>query len=90
MIKNWPVMQETQVGFQGQENHLEKGMTTHPRILAWRIPKTEDSGGLQSMGSQRVKTLAEQLLQQQKKYNKNNQKSFLCRKTYSRWWARQK
>ena len=54
MIKNLPVMKETQVGFQGQENHLEKGMTSHSSILAWRIPRTEDSGGLQSR-SQRVR-----------------------------------
>ena len=55
MIKNLSVMKETQVGFQGQENHLEKGMTSHSSILAWRIPRTEDCGGLQSMGSQRVR-----------------------------------
>ena len=35
----------------GQENPLEKGMATHPSILAWRIPQTEEAGGLQSMGS---------------------------------------
>ena len=37
-----------------QENPLEEGMATHPSILAWRIPWTEESGGLQSTGSQRV------------------------------------
>ena len=39
----------------GQEDPLEKGMTTHSSILAWRIPGTEEPGGLQSMGSQRVR-----------------------------------
>ena len=39
----------------GQENHLEKGMATHSSILAWRIPWTEEPGGLYSMGSQRVR-----------------------------------
>ena len=37
-----------------QEDPLEKGTATHSRILAWRIPRTEDPGGLQSMGMQRV------------------------------------
>ena len=41
-------------GFNGQEDPLEKGMSTHSSILAWRIPWTEKPGGLQSMGSQRV------------------------------------
>ena len=53
-VKNLPAMQETQVQSLGQEDSLEKGMTTHPSILAWRIPWTEEPGGLQSMGSQRV------------------------------------
>ena len=46
-VKNPPAMQETGVQFLGQEDLLEKGMTTHPSILAWRIPWTEQSGGLQ-------------------------------------------
>ena len=54
MVKNLPAMQETQVGSLGQEDPLEKGMATHSSILAWRISWTEESGGLQSMGSQRV------------------------------------
>ena len=45
--------QETQVQSLGWENPLEKEMATHSRILAWEIPRTEDPGGLQSMGSQR-------------------------------------
>ena len=49
-----PAMQEMQVQSLGQENHLEKGMATHSSILAWRISWTEEPGGLQSMGSQRV------------------------------------
>ena len=47
-------MQETRVRSLGQEDPLEKGMATHSRILAWRIPWTEEPGGLQPMNSQRV------------------------------------
>ena len=54
MVKNLPAMQETQVRSLGWEDPLEKGMATHPSILAWRIPWTEEPGGLQSMGPQRV------------------------------------
>ena len=54
MIKNLPAVQETCVQSLGQEDPLEKGMATHSTILAWRIPWTEESGGFQSMGSQRV------------------------------------
>ena len=54
MVKNLLAMQETQVQFLGQEDPLEKRMTTHSSILTWRIPWTEEPGGLQSMGSQRV------------------------------------
>ena len=51
MVKNLPAVQETQVQSLGREDLLDKGMATHPGILAWRIPCTEESGGLQSMGS---------------------------------------
>ena len=54
-IKNLPAMQETQVWSLGQEDPLEKGIGTHSSILPWRIPWAEIPGGLQSMGSQRVK-----------------------------------
>ena len=47
-------MQETWVQSLSQANPLEKGMATHSNILAWRIPWTEEPGGLQSMGSQRI------------------------------------
>ena len=53
-VKNLPAMQETRVPSLGWEDSLEKGKATHPNILAWRIPWTEEPGGLQSMGSQRV------------------------------------
>ena len=53
MAKN-PAMQETWVQSQGWEDPLEKEMATHSSILVWRIPWTEEPGGLQSMGSQRV------------------------------------
>ena len=51
MAKNPPVVQEIQVWSLGLKDPLEKGMTTHSSILAWRIPWTEAPGGLQSMGS---------------------------------------
>ena len=46
MVKNLPAMQETWVRSLDQENPLEKGMATHSSILAWRIPQTEEPGGL--------------------------------------------
>ena len=52
--ENPPAVRETWVQSLGWENPLEKGKATHPSILAWRIPLTEEPGGLQSMGSQRV------------------------------------
>jgi len=54
-IKSLPSMQETQVQSLGQEDTLEKEMATHSSILAWRIPWTEESGRLQSMGSQSIR-----------------------------------
>ena len=54
-VKNLPAMWETWVLSLGQEDPLEKGMATHYSILAWRIPWTEEPGGLQSMGLQRVR-----------------------------------
>ena len=54
MVKNLPAMQETLVQSLGQEDALEPGMATHSSILAWRIPQTEESSGLQSMESERV------------------------------------
>ena len=53
-VKNPTAMQETQVRSLGWEDPLEKGMATHSSILTWRIPWTEEPGGLQSMGLQRV------------------------------------
>ena len=53
MVKNPLPTQETRV-LLGQEDPLEKEMVTHSSILAWRIPRTEEPGGLQSMGSQRT------------------------------------
>ena len=53
-VKSLPTMQETQVQSLGQEDPLEKEMATHSSILAWKTPWTEESGRLQSMGSQRV------------------------------------
>ena len=50
MVKNLPAVQEIWVWFMGQEDPLVKGMATHSNILTWRIPWTEEPGGLQSMG----------------------------------------
>ena len=55
MVKNPPAMQVTSVWSQDLEDPLEKGMAPHSSILAWRIPWTEEPGGLQSMGSHRVR-----------------------------------
>ena len=52
--KESAAMQETQVQSLGQEDPQEKGIATHSSILVWRIPRTEEPGGLQSMGLQRV------------------------------------
>ena len=54
IVKNLPAMQETWIQSLGQADPLEKDMATHSGIRAWRIPRTEESGGLQSMGSKRV------------------------------------
>ena len=53
-LKRLPAMQETWVWSLGREDALEKEMATHSSIPAWRIPWTEEPGGLQSTGSQRV------------------------------------
>ena len=55
VVKNPPAMQETWVRSLSWDEPLEKGMATHSSILAWRIPWTEEPGGLQSTGSQRVR-----------------------------------
>ena len=52
MVENLPAMWETQVQSWSQEDPLEKGMATHSSIPAWRIPWTEEPGGLQSVGLQ--------------------------------------
>ena len=54
MVKKLTVRQETRVRSLGSEVPLEKGMATHSSILAWKIPRTEEPGGLQTMGSQRA------------------------------------
>ena len=57
-VKNLPAMQEpqeTRVQSLGQEDPLEEGRATHSNILAWRLPWTEEPGGLQSMELQRVR-----------------------------------
>ena len=54
-VKNMPAVQETRVRSLGWEDSLEKEMATHSSILAWKMSWTQESGGLQSMGSQRVR-----------------------------------
>ena len=54
MVKNLPVMQETQVQFLGQEDTLEEEMATHCETLAWEIPWTEEPGELKSVGSKEL------------------------------------
>ena len=54
-LKNLPAMQETRVQSLGQEVPLEEKMATYSNSLAWKIPWTEETDGLQSMGSQRVR-----------------------------------
>ena len=56
LVRKLPAIQETQVQSLGQEDPLEKKMATHSSILAWRIPWTEEPGGLQSMGLQELDT----------------------------------
>ena len=53
-VKNPAARQETQVQSLGGKDPLEKEVATHSSVLAWRIPRTEEPGGLQSMGSQRA------------------------------------
>ena len=67
-VKNLPVMWETGVQSLHQKDPLEKEMATHSSILAWEIPRTEEPGGLQSMGSQKNRTQLSDL---------NNNKLFL-------------
>ena len=55
MVKNLPAVQETQAQSLGREDPLEKEMATHSSVLAWRIPWTEEPGGLQSMELQKVR-----------------------------------
>ena len=54
MVRNLPAMQETRVQSLGQADPLEKGIATHSSILAWRIPWTEEPGGLLSTGLQSI------------------------------------
>ena len=59
VVKNLPAMRQTQVQSLSWEDPVEKGMTTHSSILAWQIAWAEEPGGLQSMGSQRVRNNSE-------------------------------
>ena len=67
MVKNPPAMEEAWVQSLGQEDPLEKGMATHSTILAWRVPWTEEPGGIQSMGLQESNMTATKPLPPQKR-----------------------
>ena len=56
MVKHLPAVQETWVPSLSEEDPLEEGMATHSSILTWKIPRTEEHCGLQSMGSQKSQT----------------------------------
>ena len=71
LVKCLPAMQETRVRFLGWEDPLEKGKAPHSNILAWRIPRAEEPGGLQSMGSQKCQTQ----LTDYKKYSTQRERS---------------
>ena len=58
LVKNLPAMQETRDRSLSREDPMEKGMATHSNFLAWRIPWTEEPGGLQSMGLQSQRQLS--------------------------------
>ena len=68
MVKKLPAWQETWVGSLVWEDPLEEGMATHSSILAWRIPWTEEPGGLQSIGSQRVGQSQTEAIKQQQQH----------------------
>ena len=73
VVKNLPAMQETpemRIQSLDWKDPLEEGMATHSTILAWRIPWREEPGGLQSMGSQRVRHLTAEKIDQIKVYSK--------------------
>ena len=69
MVKNLPAIQETGVRSLGREDPLGKETATHSSILAWEIPWTEETGGLQSLGSQRVRDCTESNMALNSKYS---------------------
>ena len=68
-LKNLPAIQETGVRSLGREDPLGKETATHSSILAWEIPWTEETGGLQSLGSQRVRDYTESNMALNSKYS---------------------
>ena len=62
LLKNPPTLQETRVQSLGREDLLEKGMATHSRILAWRIPWIKEPGGQQSLGLQKLGHLSDSFI----------------------------
>ena len=89
LVKNLPAVQETWVWFLGWEDSLENGMATHSSILAWRIPWTEEPGGLQSIGLQRVRWVKRQRMNLRLKKKKRWWIN-LSSKTKRLWWKRVK
>ena len=80
-LKRLPPMQETWVWSLGREDPLEKEMVTHSSILAWRIPWTEEPGGLQSTGSQESDTTLEQL-----HFSPQGKERGRKKRPSGRWW----
>ena len=81
-VKNLPSMQETQVQSLGWEDPLEEEMATHPSILAWEIPWTEEPGGLQSMGSQKESDTTTKQQQTHASFASWNSPGWLCCNSY--------
>ena len=83
-VKNLPLMQETRVQSLGREAPLEEEMATHPSILAWEIPWTEEPAGLQSMGSQKEsdRTTKRQQQQTRASFASWNSPGWLCCSSY--------
>ena len=87
LVKNLPAMQEIQVRSLGREDPLEKEMAVHSSILAWRIPRTEEPGGLQSTGSQRGEhDWATSLSLSCHLISDTNNTSFMCHSSLREQW----
>ena len=99
IVNNLPAMRETLVQSLGGEDPLEKGMATHSSILAWRIPRTEEPDGLQSMGSHRLwghkeLGMTELSLSRSHTHTHTNTHNIICHRCNNpirafEWWQKQ-